>query len=181
AAFSSGMLVMPDNFSDDEVKEFFGKIWVEIGSLRQRTKALDLQFLAVGIGCCQSPFSLKNTHRLSAAKAFGQHMDQRGIDIVDRSAQRNKFGGYRVLIVAHDTHFFFGNPGRPPPRPGSFGPPKPGKPLPGNPGRPPPLPRPAACACLAKASSCLGSILDRSGIPPILPIPPPRPPSPILP
>src|SRR5690606_6288546 len=174
--------MMPDDFRDDEVQELLGEIRIQMSIPRQMAKPFDLVFLACRVGRRQIVFGLQEADFLGAAETLGQHMHERGIDIVDRLAVARKL----VLDVLFDhfsPHFFLGRPGRPgkpPPNPGRLPPGSPGIPPPGRPGIEPGL-RPAASACFWSASSCFGSSLERSGIPPRPPIAPPMPPRPILP
>lgn len=76
--------MMPDDFLDDEVQELLGEIRIQIGILGEVSKAFNLVFFARRIGRRQLVLGLEHANRLGAAEAFGQHVDERGIDIVDR-------------------------------------------------------------------------------------------------
>src|SRR5690554_2405367 len=170
--------MVADHFADDEIEELFGEVGIEMGVLRKLAQPRDLLRFACRISRRQAMTGLELAHSLGAAEPLGEHMDQRRIDIVDRGAIIRQPRSCR-LGIAHGIpphHFLpLGRPGKPPPgSPGSF------MPAPGRPGIPPPAApgrplSPAACACFCKASSCLGSIFDRSGMPPIPPMPPPSP------
>jgi hypothetical protein len=87
AVIGSGMLMMPNDFLHDEVQEFFGEIGVEMGIDSQSAKTLDLTLFASRVSRGEAPFGLQHAHCLCAAEAFGQHMDQRRINIVDGGTQ----------------------------------------------------------------------------------------------
>ena len=78
--------MMADYFLDDEAQELFAKIRVQLRLCRQLAQPGDLAFLARGVRWGQGMCGLIGAHRLGDAKPFGQHMDQRGIDIVDAGA-----------------------------------------------------------------------------------------------
>ena len=60
---------------------------VELGVAGQFTQPRDLAFLAARIAGGQGIFGLVGTDRLGDPKAFGQDVDQRGVDIVDAGAK----------------------------------------------------------------------------------------------
>ncbi|EGE57290.1 hypothetical protein RHECNPAF_4460062 [Rhizobium etli CNPAF512] len=84
--------MMPDNFLDDEVQELLGEIRVQIGGFRQLAKAFDLVFFARRIGRRQIVFGLQHADLFGAAEAFGQHVHESGVDIVDRLAIARELG-----------------------------------------------------------------------------------------
>jgi hypothetical protein len=83
ASLVARLLVVANHLIDDEAQEFFGKFRIEIGVLGQPAEARDLALLAARIGRGQLMLRLVRAHRLGHLESFGQHMDQRGIDIVD--------------------------------------------------------------------------------------------------
>lgn len=96
--------MVPDHFVDDEAKEFFGKLGIEIGLLRQLSQPRDLARLAVGIGRGQGGSGLVFADCLRDPEPFGEHMDDRGIDIVDALAEGSKnriWLGRRLRFVGH--------------------------------------------------------------------------------
>src|SRR6478752_1447414 len=84
--------MMPDDFLDDEVQELLGEIRVQMRIFGKLTKTSDLVFLARRIGRRQLVLSLQHADLFGAAKAFGQNVDERRIDIVDRLAVARKLG-----------------------------------------------------------------------------------------
>ena len=79
--------VMPDYLVDDEAQELLGELRVEIGFFGQCAQAGDLAFLAVGIGRGQRVFGFVAAHRLRRAKPLGEDVDERGVEIVDATAE----------------------------------------------------------------------------------------------
>src|SRR5687768_10890633 len=57
-----------------------------MGLVGKAAKAGDLLGLARRVGRRQSVLGLQDANRLGAAEAFGEHVDQRSVDVVDRSA-----------------------------------------------------------------------------------------------
>ena len=94
---------MTDHFVDHEPDEFFAKVRVKVGFFRQAAQAGNLAFLATGIAGGQLPFRLVCAHGLGDAEAFGKHVDQRRIDIVDAGAEAGKNG------IGGEVGFAFGH------------------------------------------------------------------------
>jgi len=83
---------MADYFLDDEAQELFREFRIEVGILGQFAQAGDLAFFSAWITGRQGFFGLIGTHCLGNAKAFGQNMDQSGIDIINRRAEAGEHG-----------------------------------------------------------------------------------------
>ncbi len=78
--------MVPDHLVDDEPQELFPEFRIELGLLGQRPQAGDLSFLALRIGGRHGFACFVSAHRLSDAEAFGEHVDKRGVDVVDALA-----------------------------------------------------------------------------------------------
>ena len=90
------LLVMADHFVDNEAKEFFGKIGIELGIAGELAKPVDLSFLARRVGWGQRRLCLMFTHSLGNFEAFGEHEHQRRVDIVDTVAV-----AFEDIVVTH--------------------------------------------------------------------------------
>lgn len=77
---------MANHFIDDEAKEFFGKFGIELCSFGQRTQPSDLPLLAPRIGRGHPRFRLVASDFLGDLESFGQHENERCVDIVDAFA-----------------------------------------------------------------------------------------------
>src|SRR3546814_278719 len=80
------LLVVADHLVDDEAQEFLAELGVEVGLARQATQPLDLPRLAAGVGGGQVDPRFQLADRLRHLEAFGEHIDERGVDIVDALA-----------------------------------------------------------------------------------------------
>ena len=90
--FLADRLVMADNFRNDKIEEFLREVGIELGGLREASQARDLRRLARRIGGSETVRRLVTADRLGAFEALGQHVDERGVDIVDAVAQAQQFG-----------------------------------------------------------------------------------------
>ena len=86
----SRALVVADHLVDDEAQELLAELRVEIGLFRQRPQPRDLSEFAIGIGGRQGCARLVLADRLRDPEPFGQHVDDRGVDIVDALAKRGQ-------------------------------------------------------------------------------------------
>jgi hypothetical protein len=75
--------MMADHFIDDEPQEFFCKIGIELCVFGELTEPGNLGGLAARIAGGKSCVSFVAPHRLCDLEPFGEHEDQRGVDIVD--------------------------------------------------------------------------------------------------
>ena len=91
------LFVMADHLVDDEPQELFGKLRIELCFFRQCPQSGDLTRLATRVSRGQGGFRLVRADGLRDAKSLGKHVDQRCIDIVDRSPVRrqNRIFGLR--------------------------------------------------------------------------------------
>lgn len=78
--------MMADHFVDHEAQELLCEIGVEIRFRRQRTQARDLAFFSARIGGGEAGFGFIGTDGLRDLEPFGQHENQRRVDIVDTLA-----------------------------------------------------------------------------------------------
>ena len=84
--------MVADHFVDDETQEFLAEVGIELRVLGQFAQPGDLALFPAGIGRGQGVGGLVGANRLGDAEAFGQHVDQRRIDIVDARAVAGKDG-----------------------------------------------------------------------------------------
>ncbi len=78
--------MVADDFIDDEAQEFFGEIGVEVGFGRQPTQPFNLQRFARRVCGGERNFRLQPPDRLRNLEPFGEHGDERGIDIIDATS-----------------------------------------------------------------------------------------------
>src|SRR5690606_8918725 len=90
------LAVVADDLVDHEADELLAVLGVEIGFDGECAQAFDLARLAGGVARGQAGLGLVLADRLGDAEALGQHVDQRGIDVVDRLAVG---GEHRVLVL----------------------------------------------------------------------------------
>ena len=83
-------LVVADDLVDHEADELLAELRVEIGVHGERAQAFDLARLAARVARWQARLGLVLAHRLGDAEALRQHVDQRGVDVVDALAERRK-------------------------------------------------------------------------------------------
>ncbi len=95
------MLMVPDHLVDDEPQELLAKVRIELSIRRQRAQPGDLAVFARRVGSGQGMFRLVGADRLGDAEAFRQHVDQRGVDIVDAGAEAGQNGIGRGRSVGH--------------------------------------------------------------------------------
>src|SRR5690606_18819756 len=162
-------LVVANYLASNKGQDLFCEIRIQMSLVSQAAQACDLLLLTGRIGRRHIALRLQRTNSLRAAEALREDVNESRIQIVDRGSILQELCSCLFHANAHlFTHFFRGKPGKPAPgKPG-----RPGIPAPGRPGIPPGAPN-----CFCKASSCFGSIFDRSGMPPM---PPGMPPSPIF-
>lgn len=92
---------MADHFVDDEADELLAEVGVEMRVFRQCAQARDLAFFPAGVGSGQVGMSLVFTHSLGDPKTLGEHVDQRGVDIVDAGAKTREYGIGGGGFLAH--------------------------------------------------------------------------------
>jgi hypothetical protein len=85
-------LVVADHLGDDEVEEFLGERGVEFGALGEAAQPGDLAGLPLGVGRGQPVRGLEMADLLGALEAFGEHVDDGGVDVVDAVAQPFELG-----------------------------------------------------------------------------------------
>src|SRR5690606_4528728 len=108
AAASFGLLagrslVMPDHLVDDEADELFAEFGVEIRVHGQCAQAFDLPRLASGIARREPGLGLVLAHGLRDAEPLRQHVNEGGVDVVDRLAVARQDGVLllRVGLAGH--------------------------------------------------------------------------------
>lgn len=89
-------VVVTNDLANDEGEEFFREIGIEPGSLCEFAQTRDLRGFTVRIRCGKTGGSLEFAHGLRLTKALGEHVDQRGIDVVDALAVQFQLGARAV-------------------------------------------------------------------------------------
>ena len=95
--------MVPDHFVDHEANELLAEFGIEIGFDRQRAQAFDLKRLAARIARRETGLGLVLAYRLGDAEAFGEHVDQRRVDVVDALtiAGENRIVLRRMRLAGH--------------------------------------------------------------------------------
>ena len=75
--------MMPNDFTNDKGKKFFGKFRIKVSSRSKVTETGDLLRLSVGVRRRQVVSGLQNSNLLSTPEALRQHVDDGGVYIVD--------------------------------------------------------------------------------------------------
>src|SRR4051812_43772248 len=86
------LLVVADDLGNDEVEELLGEGGVEFGVLGELAQPFDLAGFARGVGRGQRVLGLEVADLLGAFEAFGEHMDDGGVDVVDAVAEAVELG-----------------------------------------------------------------------------------------
>jgi hypothetical protein len=84
--------VVPNDFMNDKGQELLGKVWVKFADLREMPQTTELLGFSAGIARGQSVLSLQFADSVGTAEPLREHVDDRGIDIVDAVPQVAKFG-----------------------------------------------------------------------------------------
>src|SRR5437763_3645273 len=92
AGCAPNRFVLPNNFMNDKGEELFGNGWVKFADRREMPQTTELLGFSAGIARGQSVLRLQFSHRAGTPKPLRQHVDDRGIDIVDAVPQVAKFG-----------------------------------------------------------------------------------------
>ena len=90
-----------DDLGDDEVQELLRERRVKMRLFSQSSQPGDLNLFALGVGRRHPGFCFELTHLLGELKSLGQKVHERGIDVVDTSAQAGQLIG-GVLAHAHN-------------------------------------------------------------------------------
>lgn len=98
-------MMMANDLVDDEADELLTEIGIELGLFGKAAQPRDLPLLARGVGRGQVVRGLVGAHRLGDAEPLGQHVDQRGVDVVDARAERGEVrigsGSARSGMLCH--------------------------------------------------------------------------------
>ncbi|GAA2952752.1 hypothetical protein GCM10020227_19850 [Streptomyces flavovirens] len=94
-------LVVADDLGDDEVQQLLGERRVELGAFGELAQPGDLAGLAGGVGGRQVVLRLEVADLLGGLEAFGEHVDDRGVDVVDAFAQAVQLRPYGLVDVVH--------------------------------------------------------------------------------
>src|SRR5262245_17654549 len=82
--------VMPDDLSNDEGEELLAKVRVELADSRELTQTAYLLGLSCGIARRKSVLGLQLADCAGAPEPFRQHVDDRGVDVIDAIANVSK-------------------------------------------------------------------------------------------
>jgi hypothetical protein len=97
--------VLPNNFMNDKGQELLGEVWVEFADRREMPQTADLLGFSSGIARGQSVLRLQFADSAGTSEPLCQHVDDRGIDIVDAVPQVAK-SGYGISRIHHYTFSF---------------------------------------------------------------------------
>jgi hypothetical protein len=104
--FRAEPFVLANNFMNDKGQELFSKVWVKFAVRREMPQTTELIGFSAGIARGRSVLRLQFSHRAGTPKPLLQHVDDRGIDIVDAVPQVAKFGN-GIARIHHYTFSFF--------------------------------------------------------------------------
>jgi hypothetical protein len=82
---------MPDDFANDKDNELLGTNWIEVTGSCEMPQTADLRGFPFLIAKGQSVPGLQFADRMGALEPLCQHMDDRGIDIVDAISRSRRF------------------------------------------------------------------------------------------
>src|SRR5882757_1777902 len=82
-ASAPGGFMMPNDFTNDKGKKLFSKLGIKFSSRRKRAETGDLLRFSAGVRRRQVVSCLQNSNLLGTPEALCQHVDDRGIYIVD--------------------------------------------------------------------------------------------------
>jgi hypothetical protein len=99
--------VLPNDFTNDKGQELLGKVWVEFADRREMPQTADLLGFPPGIAREQSVPGLQFADRMGTSEPLRQHVDDRGIDVIDAVPQVSKFGNGISSIHHHTLSFSF--------------------------------------------------------------------------
>jgi hypothetical protein len=94
--------VLPNDFIDDKGQKLLGKVWVEVADRREMPQAALLLGFSSGIARGQSVPGLQFADSAGTTEPLRQHVDDRGIDIIDAVPQVSKFGN-GISSICHHT------------------------------------------------------------------------------
>ena len=77
--------MMPNDFTNDKGKKLFSKLWIKFSRRRELAETGDLLRLSAGVRRRHVVSCLQNSNLLGTPEALRQHVDDRGIYIVDGS------------------------------------------------------------------------------------------------
>ncbi len=89
---------MADHFVDNEAEELFGEFGIKSGVCGQLAQSGNLPFFASRISGGELGLGLVAPDRLRDFEPLGEHVDERGIDIVDARAELGEG------VVGHSSH-----------------------------------------------------------------------------
>lgn len=91
---SRDLFVVMDDLGNDEVEDLLREDRVQPRGSGEASQPGQLLLLAAGIGGRQAEICLEMTDPLGAPEAFGQQVDQGGVEVVDARAQGGEFRGH---------------------------------------------------------------------------------------
>src|SRR5258708_38851860 len=104
-----GGFMMPNDFTNDKGKKLFSKLGIKFSSRRKLAETGDLLRLSAGVRRRQVVSCLQNSNLLGTPEALRQHVDDRGIYIVDTVPYVLKLGHgggahlmIRLLYLRHE-------------------------------------------------------------------------------
>jgi hypothetical protein len=94
--------MMPNDFTNDKGKKLFSKLGIKFSSRRKLAETGDLLRLSAGVRRRQVVSCLQNSNLLGTPEALRQHVDDRGIYIVDTVPYVLKLGhGGGAVDITH--------------------------------------------------------------------------------
>jgi hypothetical protein len=84
--------VLPNDFINDKAEKLLGKVWVELAGRREVPQMAHLLGFSAGVARGQPVLRLQFADRAGTTKPLRQHVNNRGIDIIDAVPQISKLG-----------------------------------------------------------------------------------------
>jgi hypothetical protein len=101
-ASAPGGFMMPNDFTSDKAKKLFSKLWIKFSRRRDLAETGDLLRLSAGVRRRHVVSCLQNSNFLGKPEALRQHVDDRGIYIVDTAPYVLKLGhGGGAVDITH--------------------------------------------------------------------------------
>jgi len=85
------LLMVLNDFLDDELQKFFSEVWIQICPLGQSAKSVDLFCFPPLVGGRQIEFGFQFANLFGFAKPFSQNVNERRVKIVDGCAVASEF------------------------------------------------------------------------------------------
>jgi hypothetical protein len=94
--------MLPNDFMNDKRQELFGKVRIKVADRREMPHAACLLRFSTGIARAQPVLRLQLADSPGTSEPLRQHVDNRGVDIVDAVSEVSKSGSGIVSVCHHN-------------------------------------------------------------------------------